>query len=401
MQNSKRLLFVITQAEWGGAQSYVLRAAKEARRRGFEVLVTAGGSGGLEMRCRESDIPYIRLTRLVRSISPVRDLGAVRELSPLMREWKPDIAYLHSSKAGIVGSLAARLARRAAGGTKIPRVVYRIGGWSFLDPVSPAQKTIRRWSERVTARLKDVIIVLHPDDEALARRYRIVPRERIVTIPNGLDLAAFDANLLPRDEARAVLRGLWRSGVPSHAAMPENSPLVLTVANFYATKNLTGYLEAVRLLIKLRPDARVLVLGDGDGRDAIENKRRALGLEEIVSLPGRRDDAASLFAGADAFVLPSLKEGMPWTLLEAMAAAIPCIVTDVGANRWMAGNDGALIVPPKDANKLAQTVAAILNDHERARDLGRRGRQIVESRLTERVMWEATFTALDKLPTTN
>lgn len=478
MGYSKRLLLVITQAEWGGAQSYVFRAAKEAMRRGFDVLVAAGGEGdpstefipsmssrakprdeglgtGLEAKCREANIPYRRLFRLRRDISPVRDLGAVRELMALMREWKPDIAYLHSSKAGIAGSIAARITRHTEDGKTLPRVVYRIGGWSFLDPMSPAQKTIRRWSERLTARLKDAIIVLHPDDESLARRYRIMPRERLepvskiafasearifrarrvknekeyrdistsservaaekdglpsqngflrqalVTIPNGLDLAAFDANLLPQDEARAILRGLWRSGVPSHAAMPDNSPLVLTVANFYATKNLTGYLEAVRLLIKLRPDARILVIGDGEERGAIEARRRALGLEEIVSLPGRRPGAASFLAGADAFVLPSLKEGMPWTLLEAMAARLPCVVTDVGANRWMVGDDGGVIVPPKDANKLAQIVAAILDDHERARGLGVSGRQIVESRFTDRAMWEATFTELDKPPTTN
>ncbi|HWR00132.1 MAG TPA: glycosyltransferase family 4 protein [Candidatus Methylomirabilis sp.] len=390
MGYSKRLLFVITQAEWGGVQSYVWRAAQEARQRGFEVLVCAGGTGELEKRCHESNIPYRRLLRIRRNIAPFADIGAVGELVGLMREWKPDIAYLHSSKAGIVGSIAARIARRAEGGANVPRVVYRIGGWSFLDPVSSVQKAVRRWSEQISARLKDVIIVLHPGDEELAMRYRITPRDRLIMIPNGLDLTAFDASLLPRDEARAIVRGVWRNGVPSGATVPETAPLLLTIANFYPTKNLTMYLNAISIARKRIPDLRAIVIGDGEERAALEAKRHALGLDEIVSFPGAHADASALLKGAEAFVLPSAKEGMPWTLLEAMAAALPCIVTDVGANRWMIGEAGA-VVPPNDPTTLADAIVRALADSERARSLGRRARTTVESRFTDRAMWEATF----------
>lgn len=394
MQNSKRLLFVVTQAEWGGVQSYVLRAALEARQRGFDVLVTAGGAGELETRCLKNGIPYRRLLRLRRDLSPLHDIAAIRELKTLMREWRPRVVYLHSSKAGVVGGLAARFARRKEDGAGLPRVIYRIGGWSFLDPVPPLQRLMRLWSERLTARLKDVIITVHPGDEELARRRGIKPRERVVTIPNGLDLDDFDAKLLPRDEARALLRALWRDGVPSHAALDENAPLMLTVANFYPTKNLLGYLDSVKLLISQRPGVRALVLGGGEERRALENKRRALGLENIVSLPGKHDDAAALLAGADLFVLPSLKEGMPWTVLEAMAAGLPCIVTDVGANRWML-EDAGTVAPRGDAKALADAILRTFSDHERARELGLRGRTIVERRFTEGAMWEATFAVLE------
>nr|MCW1891724.1 glycosyltransferase [Candidatus Uhrbacteria bacterium] len=206
MKNAKsRIIFVITQAEWGGVQSYCVRAATEAIKRGYEVLIVAGSEGELQGACEKAGIPYQKLLRMEREIRPLKDIGAIRELQSLFREWRPDTVYLHSSKAGIVGSIAGRLAR-------VPHIVYRIGGWSFLDPVSQAQKTLRIWSERLTASCKDVIITLHPDDRARAEEHHIKPKERVVMIPNALDLETFDKNILPHDEAHQELDELWKKG---------------------------------------------------------------------------------------------------------------------------------------------------------------------------------------------
>jgi glycosyltransferase involved in cell wall biosynthesis len=420
MQNSKRLLIVITQAELGGAQSYVFRCAKEAIRRGFEVLVAAGGEGALETRCKNASVPYRRLLKLKRELSPVHDIQAIRELASLMKEWRPDAVFLHSSKTGVVGSIAARMAR-------VPRTVYRIAGWSFLDPVSNAQKTIRRWSERLTAPMKDVIITLHPNDEKLAHASRIKPREAIVTIPNGLDLAGFDANLKSHEEAQHILNDLWQKGTkpeaPSADALrasrgtndPDSavlrasgfvpSPVILTIANFYPTKNLLGYLDAISIVHAQKQDAtsgrdrrgsaRFLIIGDGEQREALLEKRRSLNLDSVVAFAGQRDDAATLLRGTDLFVLPSVKEGMPWTVLEAMAAALPCVVTDVGANKWMLGDAGT-VVPAGDAQKLADAIEQRLDDVQGSADMGLRARKTLESRFTEREMWDKTFQILDR-----
>jgi glycosyltransferase involved in cell wall biosynthesis len=123
-------------------------------------------------------------------------------------------------------------------------------------------------------------------------------------------------------------------------------------------------------------------------------RRRALGLDVDVACPGRLEEAWKVLPGADLFVLPSVKEGMPWTLLEAMAARVTCVATDVGANRWMLGEAGT-IVPPKDPPALAGAILARLGDPEASVRLGRRGREIVESRFTESAMWDATFSVLN------
>ncbi len=404
MKNAKfRILFVITQSEWGGVQSYCVRAAAEAMRRGHDVLIVAGGTafanartdgatvasgraGGdeeLKNACEKAGIPYQKLDRLEREINLLKDIEAIRELIRLMREWKPDVVYLHSSKAGIVGSIAGRLAR-------VPRIVYRIGGWSFLDPVSKTQKKIRIWSERLTARFKDIIITLHPDDQKRAEEHHIKPKDRVVMIPNALDLTSFDAHLLPRDEARATLDDLWEA---TQGIAPTEAPLILTIANFYATKDLVRYMDAIAIVTKTHPDIRILILGDGQLRSDIERRRADLGLESTVSLPGAHQDASHLLKGADLFVLPSAKEGMPWTVLEAMAAGLPCIATDVGACKWMLSESG-WIVPPKQPEQLAKAINSALEHPDWTAEAGTRARAEIAIRFREEQMWDDTFEVL-------
>ncbi len=377
----------MTQADWGGVQAYILRAAHKAVCRGFEVLVAAGGQGELESRCQSASIPYHRLHRLARELSPRIDIMGVFELIALMRRWRPAIAYLHSSKAGVLGSIAARL-------SGVPRVVYRIGGWSFLDPVSQSARTLRLWSERLTAGLKDVVITVHPNDEKLAREMGFRARKGIVTIPNGLDLVVFDATLKPRHESRRILNRLWRHNVVhGPQTHDEEGKIVLTVANFYPAKNLLQYLEAIERVDEHMTGLRFIIIGDGDERAALFERRRVLGLDGVVALPGRREDVSTLLRGADLFVLPSAKEGMPWTILEAMAAGVACVATDVGANRWMLGDAGT-IVPSHDPHALASAIIARLQGSEHLPELGRRSRQIVERHFTDGAMWEATFAVL-------
>lgn len=384
MPKNGRILIIVTQADWGGVQQYIVKAAQEAVRRGFDVLVAYGGIGDLPDKCAESGIASRALLHLVRPLAPIRDIQGIREIRALIREWKPDTVYLHSSKAGVLGSIAAHR-------EDVPRIVYRIGGWSFLDPVSPLQKTLRLWMEKLTAPLKDVIIVVHPGDAELANRLGIKAREMIATIPNGIGVETFERRLLPREEARNALHNLWEADAAA-SRNRDTAHIILTIANFYPTKDLFGYMEAIKL-IRNKRDLRFLIVGDGDERRMLETKRRELGLEDRVSLPGKRNDIASLLRGADIFVLPSAKEGMPWTLLEAMAASVPCIATNVGANRWMLG-DAGIIVPPKTPKALADAIEDTIHQPEKSVTLGKAGRRQVQNRFQERRMWDDTFRAL-------
>lgn len=360
-QAKKRIVLAITLAEPGGATSFVFGFACWLKAQGHTVTVVAGEGTWLVEQCAKAGIPFVRTHRLKREISPWNDVLAVRELKRLFRELRPDAVHLNSSKMGAVGAMAARLAH-------VPTVVYRIGGWVFLEPLSPLRKKAYLLIEQVSARLKDTIICVHPGDESIARRTGIKPRNVIISVPNGIHLSSFDAALQNRAHARQAL------------GIDERTFLFGTIANLYPAKDLPRYLEACAIVAKQEPRARFLIIGEGAERRHIEEARKQLNLAATAALPGARDDAASLLRAFDAFVLPSAKEGMSWSLLEAMAAALPCIATDVGANAWSLGTNGGWIVEKQSPEKLAAAMIEVMRHPEEAATRGSNARKQIEQR---------------------
>lgn len=379
MPSAKRVLLLVTQADWGGVQSFLCRFASQLREDGVTVLLAAGGEGELWAEARRLGIPCHQLRHVVRDISPIQDLLAIFEIQRLIAEFQPDAIHLNSSKIGVLGSLAA------ANSPRDHRVVYRIGGWSFLDPQPEWKRWIYRTAERLTARFKDVIITVHPGDEALANKLHFHPRERVMTVPNGLNLAAYLPTLLTRHDARAQL------------GLAEHQFVFGTVANAYATKGLLDYLDAIEKFTAKDRGVQFVIIGDGPEFAALTKKRDALNLQDRVLLAGRREDADTLYPAFDAFVLPSKKEGMPWTLLEAMAAGLPCIATDVGACSWVLNHQGTFcgtIVPPNDRTSLIEALRTIKNDRSLREHYSRSSRQCVQDRFTWNVTYSGNCDAL-------
>ncbi|MCK9361109.1 glycosyltransferase family 4 protein [Patescibacteria group bacterium] len=359
MESAKmKIALAVTLAESGGVQQFLAGFSVWLKNQGHDVTVLAGDGEWLKERCVANHIPFIHLKKMGREIDPLRDPSAILELRRVLKDLKPDAVELNSAKMSIVGSIAARLAG-------VPRVVYRIGGWTFRE-VLPAHKLwIYRNAERVTGKLKDVIICVNPDDVRLANEVGIKAREAVIAVPNGIDLPRFDTVLKPRDVSRDMLQA---SGF-----------VFGTTANFFPPKDLPRYMEACKLVHDAEPNARFLVLGDGLQRKEIETKRHELGLDEIVWLPGARNDAGALLAGFDAFVLPSSKEGMSFSLLEAMAARLPCIATDVGAAKWMLA-DAGLVVPKMDPKALAEAMLRVMREPELRAKLAQNARHQIETR---------------------
>ncbi|MDO8618084.1 MAG: glycosyltransferase family 4 protein [Candidatus Uhrbacteria bacterium] len=359
----KKILLAVTLAEPGGAQSFVLGFAKWLKDRGHNVTVVAGDGAWLFDECARFSINTIRLKHMGRSINPWRDVQAFFELKKVLLTERPDAIHLNSTKMGVLGSLQV-----TGDSLQLTKIVYRIGGWVFLEPLSPIVKWLYVTLERWTARFKDVIVCVHPGDENVARRLNIKPKQAILTIPNGVDISAFDQTLLPREEARTKLH------------FDKTAFVFGTVAHFYPAKNLVQYLEACAVVHATNPHARFIIIGDGPERKAIESNRRELGLESVVILPGAIDHASMLLLGFDAFVLPSAKEGMSWSLLEAMAAKLPCIATDVGANAWMLENDAGWIVKKQSPTELAQALRFVIEHPIEAQAAGKKARSEIETR---------------------
>lgn len=367
-----RIVLAVTLGEPGGVQQFLAGFGAFLKSLGHEVTVVSGDGDWLKQRCEALHLPYVRLEKMGREISPLRDLPAINELTAVFKRLNPDAVHLNSAKMGAVGSIAARRA-------KVPHVTYRIGGWTFREDLPAFKKWLYLNIEKSTARFKDVIVCVHPGDEEIARAVGIKPRQRLVTVANGIDLARFDAALKPREEARQTLKAA--------------DFLFGTIANFYPPKDLLRYLDACNLVYRAEPSARFLIIGEGAQRAELEAKCHALGLDQVLSLPGARDDAQTLLNGLDAFVLPSSKEGMAFALLEAMAAKLPCVATDVGAAKWMLADDRA-IVPSKRPVDLADAMLNIMRDGTLRSELSQKARLQVETRFPLSKTYEGNLAAL-------
>lgn len=380
MKRANRILLIVTQADWGGVQMFLVNFAAGLIKEGRTVLLAAGGEGELWAEARKHGIPTRRLAHVRREINPLEDWRAIGEIKRLIREFKPDAIHLNSSKMGVLGSLACAAvhgSRFTDHGSWI-RTVYRIGGWAFLEPLPTWKKWVYRTAETYTAKYKDVIITVHPGDEALARALGISPRKKLLTVPNGLDIAGFISRLLTVHGSRQTL------GIPDHAFV------FGTVANAYATKGLLPYLDVLQKVLSRNTNVLAVIVGDGPELNRLTAHRSRLGLDRLV-LTGHRDDAATLYPAFDVFVLPSRKEGMPWTLLEAMASGVPSIATDVGACRWMLADPhhalAGIIVPPNDPLSLAEAMQRLLHSTEEREALSKGARSNVAARFS----WEATY----------
>ncbi|MBU0540464.1 glycosyltransferase, partial [Patescibacteria group bacterium] len=186
--------------------------------------------------------------------------------------------------------------------------------------------------------------------------------------PNGIDLISFDVAALSKSAARQAL------------GLDENKIVIGTTANFYPAKNLPWYLEALAPLLRADPNLEVVIIGDGSERVRIVDIIKKFGLEKSVHLIGRRNNVGALLKAFDIFCLPSSKEGMPWALLEAMAASLPCVATDVGACRWMLENDAGVVIPPNDPKVLIETIKTLIKDPEKSSRLSQAARLAIQSR---------------------
>jgi glycosyltransferase involved in cell wall biosynthesis len=321
-----RLLVVVTLAEAGGAQTFVATLVAGLRER-YEIDVASHGPDGAVVdACASLDVPFHHVRHLVRDPHPYRDAAAVRELRSLARGLAPDIVQINSSKAGVLARLA--LARTGM------KTVFTAHGWAFSGR-GGAAGTVYTTAERAVAPLSDAIVCVSNHDLQLAHDRNIKPRGELHVIHNGVDAPATLPYRRGPDE-RLVL------GCTARLAPPKD---VITLLDALAQPGCKSW--------ELR------IFGDGPDREQIERHRDALGLADRVTLLGHRDDIAAQLADCDAFALISDWEGLPYSILEAMAAGLPVLATRVGgiADLVVTGSTGEL-VPPRDAAAAGRVLAA-------------------------------------------
>ncbi len=354
-----RLLFVITRGdEAGGAQTYVRDLAGALARHGHDVVVVTGTSGTLTSQLAEAGVPVVVLPALVREIHPLRDVAAVRELSAVIRRYRPQLVSAHSSKAGIVGRLAARRAG-------IP-CVFTVHGWAF----NPSEPWPKRWLyrtiERCMAPLASRIVCVSDDSRKRGIAAGIAPH-RLVTIHNGIP--DIEVTLRAQPGRRGPLR-------------------VITVARFAPPKDY----RTILLALQGMPEVLLDCVGNGPLLPEMRALAREIGMADRVRFLGHRDDVPRLLAGAHVFVLSSRSEGFPLATLEAMRAGLPVIVTEVGgAPEAVVPGITGYTVPPGDPEALRLRLRQLAADPGLRAALGAAGRKRYEEQFSFERMYEASL----------
>jgi len=337
------ILYVITRPVPGGAQSHLLELLRGLRG-GFSLHVATGEEGHLTSEARLCGASVHLVPGLTRAVNPLLDLRAVRECLDLVRALRPDIVHTHSSKAGVAGRIAARVAR-------VP-CVHTVHGWGFKPGAPAARRYLALAAEGVTARLASRIVCVSSHDAVLAERYRMVDPSRVVTIRNGISPVA-----------------------PIADPSVEPATAIMT-ARFQEPKDHRCLLRAFKEAAWQHPSARLHLVGNGPELAACRELVREMGLGDRVVFLGERFDVPALLSQSQVFVLASRHEGLPISILEAMRAGLPVVATGVGGIPEAVENGvTGLLTPRGDASALASALGALLADSALRARMGASGRQ--------------------------
>lgn len=371
-----RVLFIITQSEMGGAQRFLYNFLNRTADK-YKILVATGSDGSQELtqRLNTISVETTTLKFLKREMSPLSDIRACYEIKKIIQDFKPDTLFLLSSKAGFIGSLTTRYLLGAA---HPPKIIYRIGGWTFNDPWPKWKKRLWTSLEKRSAKWKDIVIVNNNHDLEQAKKIGIKPKNKIVLIHNGID--PYKLDFLSNDEAKFKL---FEKLSRYSGKIFQTNTIIGTVANLYSTKGLKYLIEAAEHF-KNNEGLIFVVIGDGKERVMLENMIREKGLTKNFFILGQIPDAHKLMPAFDIFVLPSVKEGFPWAIIEAMAAKIPVIATRVGAIPEIIenGKNGFIVESANPAALAGKIKELLANDHLR-QELSIQGHQTVLFNFTE------------------
>lgn len=345
----KNVLFLITKATWGGAQRYVYDLATNLPKDVFEPVVAFGESGRLHNMLTDKAIPTQRIPALGRNVALLSDVASFFRIFMYLRRAKPAVMHLNSSKAAALGALAARLAR-------VPHIVFTVHGWPFNERRNPVARALIYLVSWFTAAVSHAVIVVSRDDEAQGERMWGI-RHKLSYIPIGIEPPHF----LSREEATQFLS----EKIPA-LKNAGGEPRVITIAELTPNKGLGYAIDAIALLKERGVKVMYVLIGDGEERPHLKSRARARDVEDRVFFAGFVADAAHYLKAADIFLLPSIKEGMPYVLLEAAAADLPIITTTAVNPDVVSTYEHIRAVPPADAHALAESLVEVMR--ERAED---------------------------------
>jgi len=308
----KKILYIITKANFGGAQRYVYELATALHDEGHQIAVASGNTGELTNRLNESGIPTYVAKGLTRDVGLFREFVALYSLYKIIRRVNPDTVHLNSGKAGGIGAVAARLAR-------VPQIVFTAHGWSFLEPRPWWWKLLTWISSFFTTLLTHKVILVSHNDSKESRLLGI--KNKSTVIHTGID----EFPTYKRAEARKLL--FSHDILTAH----EQDVWLVTHGELNQNKNHTVAIDAVaEFNSQNRTKIFYTIIGEGELLSEVKDQVELRGLRDYVHFTGQILEPRKYLNAFDIYLIPSLKEGLPYALLEAGIMGLPSIASNVG-----------------------------------------------------------------------
>ncbi|MFQ4136150.1 glycosyltransferase family 4 protein [Nodosilinea sp. PGN35] len=326
----------------------------------------------------------VHTVHIDREISPIKNLKSLIKLVKLMQQQRYDLVHVHTPIAAVLGRIAAKTAG-------VKRIVYTAHGFPFHDLLSPGQYAVYFAIEKFCAQFTDLILTQSYEDLVTAQQKNLCPAHKIRHLNNGVDSHTFSQQRLS-PAAQARLRELL--------GIPDGALVVGTIGRLTRQKGFAYLVDAIAQLRPQFPKLRLLIIGGELSTDPepfqaeLMAQVQGLGLQDCVTFTGFRDDTPELLGLLDVFCLPTyFGEGLPRSILEAMAMGLPIVTTDIrGCREAVIPQENGLIVPPKDSGALAEALGELLGDRALRQRFGEASRQRVEALYNERYVFERLAT---------
>ena len=378
-ERKMKICHVITRMIVGGAQENTLLTIKGHIEKGHEVVLVTGFSPGREGELLKNvEMPPFRIVEIpemVRELSPLKDYQALRRLRAFFREEKFDVVHTHSSKAGIIGRIAARQAG-------VPVVVHTVHGQAFHAYEKPWKKLLYITAERIAAKYCDKIYAVAQAMIDQCVEAKVAPREKYMVVYSGMDTAAF-VNARRDMELRKKL------------GIPEKARVIATVARLFPMKGYEEMLPAAERLVKEFPDLHFLPVGDGPMYDELQKEIAARQMSDRFHFAGLvpPHKVCDYIAQADLLWHLSLHEGLPRAVVQALAVGIPAIGYKLdGTPEVVLNGETGYVTAPRDVDAVVKYSHELLSDSSLRQKMGENGRALV----VERFAWKRMADILEE-----
>jgi glycosyltransferase involved in cell wall biosynthesis len=350
-----RILYVITKSNWGGAQRHVFDIATAMKDKGHDVWVALGGEGLLKQKLEIAGIYTFSISSLERNVSLQKDFHSFKEILNIIKNKKPDVVHLHSPKAAGLGSLAARL-------RGVKKIVTTIHGWTFNENRPLLEKAIIIFFSWITIMLSHKTILLS-EREYKQAEYFPGSKNKLQLIPLGIKMRAF----ISVDGAKQTLA----KNIGMDLGEFNKKIVIGTIAELHPNKGLVYLIDALKSVTEQQSNAISIIIGDGESMSDLHMLIKENKLEDKVFLTGYIDEASEYLKAFNIFVLPSIKEGLPYVILEAGCASLPVVATTVGGiPEIIEDMKSGILIQSKKPRELAHAISFMIEHPEERKKYG-------------------------------